>query len=290
MEYFAKQLINGLALGSIYALVAVGYNMVYGILQLINFAHGDIYMFGSFISLSLSRIKIPFAIGGPLAALAGGLTALVVERVAYRPVRGANRIVPMISAVGAALVIRNVALLVWGPETFSHPKVIPANPISIGPFTFNTLQLVILVLATALMGLFMLLVRSTKLGKATRAVSQDIPTARLMGIEANRIIQLVYFAGGFLGVAGGILFSMYYAIWIGMGFLGTMKAWTAVVLGGIGSLKGAFVGGMLLGLAEAFISGYISSAYRDAISFGILMLVLLVRPTGLFGQQLAQRA
>jgi len=146
-----------------------------------------------------------------------------------------------------------------------------------------------LVLALSLTGLFALIVRKTKLGKATRCVAQDIPAARLMGIEVNKIIQFVYFAGGFFGVAGGVLFSMYYAVWIGMGFLGTMKAWIACIIGGIGSLQGAFVGGLLLGITEAFISGFISSAYRDAICYAIVMVILVVKPTGIFGRQIAEK-
>jgi branched-chain amino acid transport system permease protein len=209
--------------------------------------------------------------------------------VAYRPVRNAQRVVPMISAVGAALVLRNVAQLIWGTETMPFPELFPTSMIQVGDIHFNTLQIIVLVLALGLTGIFALIVNKTKLGKATRSVAQDIPAAKLMGIEVNRIIQFVYFAGGFFGVAGGILFAMYYAVWIGMGFLGTMKAWIACVIGGIGSLKGAFIGGLLLGITEAFISGFISSAYRDAISYGLVMIILVVRPMGIFGRQIAEK-
>jgi branched-chain amino acid transport system permease protein len=224
-----------------------------------------------------------------LACLAGGVVGMLVERVAYRPVRDAPRVVPMISAVGAALVLRNAAQLIWGTETMPFPEIFPTRMIQIGDIHINSLQIVILVLAWSLTGLFALIVRKTKLGKATRSVAQDIPASRLMGIEVNQIILFVYFAGGFLGVAGGILFSMYYAVWIGMGFLGTMKAWIACVIGGIGSLQGALVGGLLLGVMEALISGFVSSAYRDAISYGIVMVILLVRPMGIFGRQVAEK-
>ncbi|MBN1317062.1 MAG: branched-chain amino acid ABC transporter permease [Anaerolineales bacterium] len=288
-EYIVKQLLNGLAAGSIYALIAVGYNMVYGVLELINFAHGDIYMVGTFICLSLLIGKIPVIPAILLACIGGGLIGVLIERVAYRPIRNAPRVVPMISAVGAALVLRNVAQLVWGTETKPFPEVIPTNMIDMGIAEVNSLQLIILALALGLTGVFALIVRKTKLGKATRSVAQDIPAARLMGIEVNKIIQFVYFAGGFFGVAGGILFSMYYAVWIGMGFLGTMKAWIACVIGGIGSLQGAFVGGLLLGVAEAFISGFVSSAYRDAISYALVMIILVVRPMGIFGRQVAEK-
>ncbi|NLF13918.1 MAG: branched-chain amino acid ABC transporter permease [Anaerolineaceae bacterium] len=288
-DYIFKQLLNGLAAGSIYALVAVGYNMVYGILELINFAHGDIYMFGTFIALTLLASVVPVPVAILLACLAGGLIGILVERVAYRPVRNAQRVVPMISAVGAALVLRNAAQLIWGTETMPFPQLFPTQMIQVGNVQINTLQIIILALALSLTGVFAIIVRKTKLGKATRSVAQDIPAAKLMGIEVNRIIRFVYFAGGFFGVAGGILFAMYYAVWIGMGFLGTMKAWIACIIGGIGSLKGAFVGGLLLGITEAFISGFISSAYRDAICYGLVMIVLVVRPMGIFGRQIAEK-
>ena len=289
MEYFVKQMLNGLAMGSIYALVAMGYNMVYGILELINFAHGDVYMFGTFVALGLLWQRVPFPLALLLACLASGIIGAVIERVAYRPVRDAPRVVPMISAVGAALVLRNCAQLIWGTMTFAFPEVLPTRTIVIGDFKINTLHLIVSGLALSLAGAFALLVRRTKLGKAMRCVSQDIPVARLMGIPVNRIIQLVYFTGGVLGVTGGVLFSMYYAVWIGMGFLGTMKAWIASVIGGIGSLQGAFVGGMLLGVIEALVAGYISSDYKDAISYALVMMLLVVRPMGIFGRQVAEK-
>jgi branched-chain amino acid transport system permease protein len=290
MEYLLKQLLNGLAAGSIYALIAVGYNMVYGILDLINFAHGDIYMFGTFIALSLLMTAMPVPLAIFLACLAGGLIGVLVERVAYRPVRNAPRVVPMISAVGASLVLRNIAQLIWGTETMPFPELFPTRMLDVGGVQINSLQIIVLVLALGLTGIFALIVNKTKLGKATRSVAQDIPTSRLMGIEVNRIIQFVYFAGGFFGVAGGILFSSYYAIWIGMGFLGTMKAWIACIIGGIGSLRGAFIGGLILGITEALVSGFISSAYRDAICYALVMVVLVVRPMGIFGRQVAEKA
>jgi len=289
VNYVVKQLLNGLAAGSIYALVAVGYNMVYGILELINFAHGDIYMFGTFIALSLLANRIPVIPAVLLACVAGGLVGMLVERVAYRPVRDAPRVVPMISAVGAALVLRNAAQLIWGTETMPFPEMFPTRMVQVGEIQFNSLQVIILVLALSLTGLFALIVRKTKLGKATRSVAQDIPASRLMGIEVNRIIQFVYFAGGFFGVAGGVLFSMYYAVWIGMGFLGTMKAWIACIIGGVGSLQGAFVGGLLLGVTEALVAGFVSSAYRDAICYAIVMVMLMFRPMGIFGRQVAEK-
>lgn len=289
VNYLVKQIINGLAAGSIYALVAVGYNMVYGILGLINFAHGDIYMFGTFIGLSLLASVFPAPIAILLACVAGGLIGILVERVAYRPVRNAPRVVPLISAVAAALILRNLAQLIWGTQTMPFPALIPARTFYIGEIQFNSLQLLILATALSLTGIFALIVSKTKVGKATRSVAQDIPAAKLMGIDVNRIITYVYFSGGFFGVAGGVLFAMYYAIWIGMGLLGTMFAWIACIIGGIGSFKGAFVGGILLGLFQALISGYVSSAYRDAITYGLVMIILIVRPKGIFGRQIAEK-
>lgn len=289
INYLIKQLLNGLAAGSIYALIAVGYNMVYGILELVNFAHGDVYMFGTFIALALLLGHVPVILAVLLACIAGGLIGVLVERVAYRPVRNAPRVVPMISAVAAALVLRNVAQLIWGTETMPFPELLPTRMVQIGEIEFNSLQVIILAIALSLTAVFALIVRRTKLGKATRSVAQDIPASKLMGIEVNRIIQFVYFAGGFFGVAAGILFSMYYAIWIGMGFLGTMRAWIACIIGGIGSLQGAFVGGLLLGVFEALMSGFVSSAYRDAFTYGLVMIILIVRPMGIFGRQVAEK-
>ncbi len=289
VNYFIKQLINGLAVGSIYALIAVGYNMVYGILELVNFAHGDVYMVGTFIALSLLLAKVPAPLAILIACIIGGLLGIIVERVAYRPVRNAPRVVPMISAVAAALVLRNLAQLIWGSSTKPFPTLIPDKVIHLGVIEINSLQVIIMLIALILTAIFSLIVRKTKLGKATRSVAQDIPASRLMGIEVNRIITFVYFAGGFFGVAGGILFAMYYAIWIGMGFLGTMNAWISCIIGGIGSLQGAFVGGILLGLFQVFMSGYVSSAYRDAFTYGLVMVILLIRPRGIFGRQVSEK-
>lgn len=291
MEYFVVQLLNGLAMGGLYALISVGYNMVYGILELINFAHGDVYMFGTFIAMALYWAGVPLPIAALLACTIGGFIGLIIERVAYRPVRNAPRVVPTISAVGAALVLRNIALRVWGGSSYSFPQVLPTTDITLGKITFNSLQLIVLILALVLMFGFIFLSERTKLGKAMRCVAQDIPAASLVGIPVNRIIQLVYFLGAFIGIAGGILFSMYYnVVWIGMGFLGTLKAWIAAIIGGIGSMYGSFVGGMMLGLVEAFATGYISSAYRDAFSFGLLMIILVVKPRGILGRQVSERA
>jgi branched-chain amino acid transport system permease protein len=289
MQYVVKQILNGLTAGSIYALVAVGYGMVYGILELINFAHGDIYMVGTFLVLTLLGYQVPFLGALLLGCVGGGIMALIAERVAYRPVRGAHRVVPMISAMGVALVMRNVAQLVWGTETYAFPEVFPTSILKLGTLQLSTLQLIIFALAISLMAVLMVLVRRTKMGKAVRCVAQDIPASQLMGIPVNRTIQLVYFLGAMLGVVGGVLFSMYYAVWIGMGFLGTLMAWIACIIGGIGSLEGALAGGLLLGLGQALISGFVSSTFRDAIVYALIIIVLVVRPRGIFARESAEK-
>lgn len=290
LQYLWEQCLNGLAMGSMYAVIAVGYSMVYGILELINFAHGDVYMVGTFVALTLLWTGLPWWAAFPIALMAGGLLAVLVERLAYAPVRSGSRIVPMISAVGVALICRNLAQLTWGTSTYPSPVKVPAITVDAGLIKVRSEPVLIGAIGLVLLVLFNMLLHRTRWGLATRIVAQDLTTARLMGIPVERVITLVYAIGGVLGVAGGILFGMYYnAVFIGMGFLGTMKAWIASIIGGIGNLKGAFLGGMILGLLEALASGYISSAYRDAISFAILMGILAWRPTGLLGRQLAEK-
>ncbi|NPV69096.1 MAG: branched-chain amino acid ABC transporter permease [Firmicutes bacterium] len=284
-QYVLSQLANGLAMGSIYALIAIGYSIIYGILKLMNFAHGDTYMFGTFVALSviLATASVPAMILG--ACVCGALIGFSIERFAYRPIRGSHQAAPMISAVGAALVLRNSAQLVWGTKTYPFPEVIPRYFYEVGGVRFSTMEITIFGIALILMLVVGLLVERTKIGIAVRCVAQSIPTSQLMGIPVNKIISIVYSLGAVLGVAAGILFAAYYnSVFIGMGFLGTMKAFTAGLLGGLGNIYGAFLGGILLGLMEALASGFISSAYRDAISFGVLIVLLLFKPTGLLGK------
>ena len=273
---FLQYLINGLSIGSVYALLAIGYNMVYGILELLNFAHGDVYAVGCFIVLALIAAKqnLFVAIGGGMAA--GFVLNLIVERFAYRPVRFSGRVTPTISAVGIAYIMRNIILIVWGPETFAFDIGIKTTRITVGNVIFGTLQIYIFFIALVLMMITTLLLKRTKIGQAVLAISQNIPAAALMGIPVNRIIAVVYGAGAALGVAGGVLYCAYYeSIFLGIGFmLGTMKAWMASILGGIGSLRGAVIGAMVLGLAESLISGYVSTVYRDAFVWGIFNLML----------------
>jgi branched-chain amino acid transport system permease protein len=290
LDYFLSQLVNGLAMGSIYALLSVGYSIIYGILQLINFAHGDLCMVGAFVALSILTAtgNVFLALLG--ACLAGALTGLFVERYAYRPVRKASRAAPFVSAVGAALILRNAAQLIWGSKTIHFPAIIPARFFELGPIRISGLSIYILLFAAAIMLAVVILVKKTRIGLAVRCVSQNIPAAYLMGMPVNTIIAIVYAFGAAVGVFGEIFFASYYSsIFIGMGFLGTVKAFTAALLGGLGNMYGAFLGGIILGVVEALSAGFISSAFRDAIAYGVLIIALVLAPSGLFGVRSAEK-
>ena len=291
MSEFAQQLVNGLAAGAIYALIAVGYNLVYGLLEFMNFAHGHVYMFGTFtvLSLMLAGVPFPLAVLGGMAA--GAVLGLAVERFAYRPLRTAHRIVPTVSAVGAALVLENTALVIWGPETRRFDTPLPDRTYTVLGVRVTAMHLVVLAVAALLaVGMF-LLVQRTTWGRSVRAIRDDVETARLMGIPVDRIVSSVYAFASVLGVVAGVLFAAYYnSAYVGMGFVGTLNAFTAAVIGGIGSISGAFVGGLLLGLLQTFATGYISDGYTNAITFGILILLLVLRPQGLFGTAQVRRA
>jgi branched-chain amino acid transport system permease protein len=285
-----QQLINGLTVGSIYALIAIGYGLAYSILEMINFAHGDTYMFGTFICLTFLMHKVEPFVAVAAAIMIGGLLGVLIERLAYRPLRDASRIAPMISAVGVALVLRNGAQLIWGPAAYAFPPLLPRKILMFIGLKIPVLQLYIFAIAAVLVVCLSLLLKQLRLGWAVRAVCQDLAAARLVGIPVDIIITLIYALGSGLGVAGGILYSIYYnTVFIGMGFSGTMKAFTACILGGIGNLYGACIGGLVLGIAESLASGYISSAYRDAITFSLLILMLIFRPNGIFGRRIAQK-
>lgn len=290
MDLFLQQVVNGLASGSIYALIAVGYSMVYGVLELINFAHGDIFMLATFVTLGLMLAGVPWPLAMLGGILAGAIVAVIVERLAYRPLRDADRIAPTITAVGAALIIQNVAILVWGPQTRPFPLPFGAGLIEVGGVIVTVLQLVIIGLAAACaLGLYAL-VQLTPWGRAMRAIRDDPTTAELIGVPVNVIVPAVYAVGGALGVVGGILFAAYYnAVYVGMGFTGTMNAFVAAVLGGIGSLKGAILGGLILGVMQALAVGYVASGFENTVAFLVMIGVLLLRPRGLFALPTASR-
>lgn len=289
MDFFTIQLLNGLTAGVVYAMLAVGYSLVYGILQQINFAHGYIYMFGTFVAASMiaGGAPLPVAI---LAGLGSGvLVALVVERLAYRPVRG-NRLAPTVTAVGVGLIIENVARLIWGSQI--RPMAFPwqSDLLSIGPLTISPLQILVLLVGLTMALVLWLVTTRTDVGRAMRAVRDDLPTAELMGIPVNKVVVFVYVLGALFGVVGGILYGAYYnSISITMGFSGTLNAFTATVIGGIGSVWGAFAGGLLLGVVQALVTGYVSSALLNTVTFALLVGFLLVRPVGIAGVRVANR-
>ena len=299
MNYFIQQLINGLTLGAIYGLIAIGYTMVYGIIGMINFAHGDIYMLGAFVSLiafmlldQLGVSSIPLALMLVLVC-AMSFTALygwAIERVAYRRLRGSFRLAPLISAIGMSILLQNVVQLSQGAREKALRPVFPGGvmlspPDSEYPLTLGYLQIAIFVLTIALMTGFTLLIKRTALGRAQRATQQDMTMALLLGINVDRVISTTFVIGAALAAVAGMMVTMYYGVIdFFIGFVAGIKAFTAAVLGGIGSLPGAMLGGLLIGLIEAFWSGYGSIEYKDVAVFGVLVLVLLFRPTGLLGR------
>ncbi|CFX84788.1 ABC transporter, permease [Syntrophomonas zehnderi OL-4] len=289
---FLEQVLNGLTLGSTYALIALGYTMVYGIVQLINFAHGEIYMFGAFIGLFLVT-----ALGlNIFAALLGAmifcmLLGMLVERIAYRPLRGkSSRLSALISAIGVSIFLSTLMALIRGPNTTRYPEMIAQNTFYLGSVEVSALQIIILVVSALLMIGLQLLIQKTRIGKAMRACSQDIDASSLMGINVNRVISFTFAIGSALAAAGGVMVGIYYnAVWPYMGTMAGLKAFAAAVLGGIGSVPGAMVGGLTLGILEIMGVAYLSSSYKDAIAFAILILVLIIRPQGLMGQKISKK-
>ena len=295
-----QQAINGLTLGSIYALVALGYTLVYGILLLINFAHSEVFMVGAYIGLGAVLLFAGLLPGSPAAAAvfalvfsmaATGVLGVVIEAVAYRPLRSAPRLAPLISALGVSIFLQNIMMLLFGAESKTFPDAMPVRVYTFaGGTTVSSLQLFIILTSIFLMLALNVFIRKTKLGKAMRATSQDLETSQLMGINVSAIISLTFFIGAGLGGAAGVLNGMYYgSIKYNMGFIPCIKAFTAAVLGGIGNVLGAMVGGFVLGILESLCAGYISSVYKDVFAFVILILVLIFRPEGLFGTRSADK-
>ncbi|TWT09661.1 branched-chain amino acid ABC transporter permease LivH [Reyranella sp. CPCC 100927] len=298
MEYFLQQLINALTLGAIYGLIAIGYTMVYGIIGMINFAHGDIFMVGGFIALIGFMICAVLGIGwAPLAIVLVLLMAMAftsvygwaVERMAYRPLRGSFRLAPLISAIGVSIVLQNFVQLAQGARPKPHNSLVTGS-IKLHEadgFAVNVsyIQIVIVIVTVALMTGFTLLITRTALGRQQRACEQDMKMASLLGVDVNRTISFTFVMGAALAAVAGMMFMMYYGVVdFFVGFLAGIKAFTAAVLGGIGSLPGAMLGGLLIGLIEVFWAGYFSSEYKDVAAFSVLVLVLIFRPTGLLGK------
>ena len=311
MDIFLQQIINGLVLGSIYALIALGYTMVYGVLGIINFAHGEVLMIGAMVSLSLLRVIL-----GLTSDLPGWLTLLIVlpitmatcaglsywiERIAYRPLRNAPRLAPLISAIGMSILLQTIAMMIWSRNPMTYPQLLPSTPIELwsSGATITGKEIVIIVVALAVMCGLLFLVEKTKLGRAMRATAEQTQIAALMGVNPNRVISITFMLGGALaGLAGVMIASNYGNVHFYMGFIPGLKAFTAAVLGGIGNLQGAMLGGLLLGLIESLGAGYIGdltggvfgSNYQDIFAFLVLILVLVFRPTGLLGEKVSDRA
>ncbi|HZL60296.1 MAG TPA: branched-chain amino acid ABC transporter permease LivH [Stellaceae bacterium] len=298
MAYFLQQLVNGLTLGAVYALIAIGYTMVYGIVGMINFAHGEIFMIGAFISLIgflvLGTLGVTWV---PLALLLVLLIAMAftsvygwaVERIAYRPLRGSFRLAPLISAIGMSIFLQNYVLLVQGAHEKTLPPVITGGfeLMQSGGFTVQVswLQIIIIGMTLVLMAGFTTMIKASSLGRAQRATEQDMTMAALLGIDVDRTISLTFVIGAALAAVAGLMVTLQYGVIdFFIGFLAGVKAFTAAVLGGIGSLPGAVLGGLLIGLIEAFWSGYFPSEYKDVAVFAVLILALMFRPSGLLGR------
>jgi branched-chain amino acid transport system permease protein len=309
MDIFLQQVFNGLVLGSVYALVALGYTMVYGILQLINFTHGEVLMVGAMVSLTVVSVLQTFFPGmAPWAMmLLALLTAIpacmalsaTIERLAYRPLRNAPRLAPLITAIGLSIVLQTLAMLVWGPNPMVFPDLLQTIPIQWQGAFIAPKQLLILGVSVVLMVALVLLIQYSRLGRAMRAVSESPSMAMLMGINPDRIIALTFMIGAALAAVAGLLVAMNYnVVHFTMGFILGLKAFTAAVLGGIGNVPGAVLGGLLLGIIESLGAGYIGditggflgSHYQDIFAFAVLILVLLFRPSGLLGERVADRA
>ena len=298
MAYALQQLINGVTLGMIYGLIAVGYTMVYGIIGMINFAHGDVFMIGAFLSLiSLTLLSVLGLSSVPLALavtllFAAGIAALygwTIERVAYRPLRGSFRLAPLISAIGMSIVLQNFAQVSQGARVKPIAPLIPGGIqlMDVNGFAvqLSWMQIVIVVTTLAVLGVFTYLVSATPLGRAMRACEQDQKMAGLLGIDTDRTISLTFVIGAALAAVAGLLFLLYYGVIdFFIGFVAGVKAFTAAVLGGIGSLPGAVLGGLAIGLIETFWSAYFSVQYKDVAAFSILIVVLIFLPTGLLGR------
>lgn len=291
MDYLLQQLVNGLVIGSIYALIAVGYNLVYGVLGLINFAHGDTYMVGAYVVFAGIGFGLPFALAVLCGLAVGAILGLLIERFAYRPLRNADRIAPTVSAVGAALVLSNVVLLVWGPSTKRFDTPLPNKPFTFLGINLNVMQFVVFGVTAVLAGALYLFVTKSQWGRMVRAIRDDLPTSELIGLPVNRLVSSVYAWGAVLGVLGGVLYASYYHfVFPSMGFQGTLFAFTAAVIGGIGNVPGSFLGGLLLGVIQAIGVGYLSSGYTNAITFTTLIVFLVIRPYGLLGKAAVSRA
>lgn len=290
-QQFIQQLVNGLSLGSIYALIALGYTMVYGIIKLINFAHGDIYMVGAYVAFfATTTLKLSFFPALILAMLVAAIVGMTIERLAYRPLRKAPKIAILITAIGVSLLLEYGGMLLVTPQPRTFPSLFQTEVYKIGNIIVNSQQIIILAISVVLMIILTYVVHRTKIGKAMRAVSFDTDAAKLMGIDVDRVISITFAIGSSLAAAAGMLVGVYYnSIDPLMGIMPGLKAFVAAVLGGIGVIPGAMLGGIILGVIEAMVSGFISSTFRDAAAFAILIIILLFRPSGLLGKNVREK-
>ena len=308
MDTFIQQILNGLVLGSMYALVALGYTMVYGVLNLINFAHGEVLMIGAMVGMTVVTqvlagstmpgwLQLLVAVGCAVPVCV--IVSLLMERLAYRPLRNAPRLSPLITAIGLSIVLQTLAMIIWTPSPHVFPDLLPLEPIQLGGAILGPKQMLILGVAATMMAALVLLVNKTKLGRAMRATAENPRIAGLMGVNANFVIAATFAIGAALAAVAGILVALNYNIThFSMGFTPGLKAFTAAVLGGIGNITGAMVGGLLLGVIEALGAGYIGdltggflgSHYQDIFAFAVLIIVLLFRPSGIMGERVAERA
>lgn len=309
MDTLFQQIINGLVLGSMYALIALGYTMVYGVLNLINFAHGEVLMIGAMIGLMILKYLQILAPNLPgvvqlLIAIVGAIPVcvivnVIIERVAYRPLRNAPRLAPLITAIGVSILLQTFAMMIWGRSPIPFPQVMPSDPIHIAGALISPTQVMLLVLAALSMIGLVLLVEKIKMGRAMRATAENPRIAGLMGVDSNRVIVMTFVIGAALAAVAGVMWGANYSsAQFAMGFVPGLKAFAAAVLGGIGNIYGAMLGGILLGLIESLGAGYIGdltggffgSNYQDVFAFFVLILVLTLRPSGIMGERVADRA
>ena len=286
-----QQIINGLTIGGIYALVALGYSMVYSILRIVNFAHGDILMMGTFFGLTFCQVMhLPFWASLILAAALTAVLGLTVERFAYRPIHSKDGLSVLISALGVSIFLQNLARLIWGSETFPYTGKIKTVTYKIGSVSISNINIIIMVLVVILLAALYIVVYKTKIGVAMRACSYDMKIARLMGINTNRIIVFTFGIGSVLAAVAGNLVGVYYdAVYASMGYSMGLKAFAAAILGGIGSIPGAVIGGVLIGVVESLGTAYFSSGYRDAYAFIVMILFLIIRPSGILGKKINEK-
>ena len=288
---FLSYLVNGLGLGSVYAIIALGYTMVYGIAKMLNFAHGDVIMVGAYVAFfALNKYSMPLVPAVLLAVVVCTILGVVIERLAYKPLRQATSLAVLITAIGVSYFLQNGAQLLWSSSTKVFPSVIANNSISIAGTSISFLTLLTIATCLVVMAVLTLFINRTKTGRAMRACSEDKGAATLMGINVNRIISVTFAIGsGLAAITSVLLCATYPSVYPTLGSMPGIKAFTAAVFGGIGSIPGAFLGGILLGVIEIFAKAYISTQLSDAIVFGVLIVVLLIKPTGLLGRKLSEK-